>query len=424
MQLLIKNITVLHPGSPHHRQTVDIFIQKGQITEIASGLQKIRVQEIDGANLMALPGLFDLGTTIGDPGLEHREDLRSATQAALQGGFTGLACLPNTSPSLHSKSEITYVRNFSKGNPVDILPMGAVSEDCAGKDLTEIYDMFASGAVAFTDGKNPIQNSGLMLRALLYVLPFDGIVINQPLDKSIAPGGQMHEGIVSTSLGMKGIPALAEELMLKRDIFLAEYSGSRLHILNVSTAGAVDLIKRAKAKGLKISASASVMNLVCDDSMVEGFDSNYKVMPPLRGREDMKALKAGLKDGTIDFITTNHSPLDEEAKNLEFPYAEFGAIGLESSFALSHTFLSKNFDLEKLVEQWAIAPRVLLKLPIPEIAKGAAANLCIFDPNEEWTFSTEDIASKSKNTPFIGWKLKGQIKAVIKDNHLFIRQNL
>jgi dihydroorotase len=421
MQVLIKNPLIVFPGSPFHGQHTDLLVQQGIITEIGKDLHAPHAEQIDAAAWILGPGLFDLGTAVGDPGFEHREDLISATKAALAGGFTGFACLPNTNPALHSKSEIVYIRNFSKSNPVEIYPIGALSQECQGKDITEMYDMHAAGAVAFSDGKRPVQDSGLMLRALQYVIPFGGLIINTPLDKTISPGGQMHEGIMSTALGLRGLPSIAEELMLKRDIYLADYSESRLHVMNVSTKGSVSIIKQAKSKGLQVTASVAAMNLVCDDSMLEDFDSNLKVMPPLRSKEDQKALLKGIADGTIDCITTNHTPLDAESKNLEFPYADFGAIGLESAFALNHTWLGKSLGLDLLIDKWALSPRRILGIPLPEMNKGKAANFMLFNPEEEWTFGQQDIYSKSTNTPFIGWNLKGRIKAVIHKEHTFIR---
>lgn len=416
MQLIIKNATLVFPGSGFDGEKADIFIKNGQIEAIGKGLTGANVRILDVKGACVSPGWLDLGTLTGDPGYEHREDFSSVAKAAAAGGYSALACLPNTSPSIHSKSEVEYVKNRSKGSVVEFLPIGAVSTDCKGKDITEMYDMHAAGAVAFSDGKKPVQDSGLLMRALLYVRPFDGVILNQPLDKTVAPNGQMHEGVMSTSLGLRGIPSLAEELMIRRDIFLAEYTDSRLHIHNISSAGAVDLVREAKAKGLKITASVAAMNIACDDHVLHDFDTNFKVMPPVREESDFMALRQGLADGTIDCITSNHTPLDEEAKNLEFPFAEFGATGLETAFGLSWMHLHNVLTISELVGKMAIAPRKILHLPVPELAQGATANLTIFDPNQEWTFTRKDIFSKSKNTPFVGWRMKGKVLAVIRDN--------
>lgn len=423
MQLLIKNATIVFPGSKMDGEVVDISINNGLITAVGTGLAAKDATVVDVKNAYVSPGWLDLGAMVGDPGLEHREDFVSVEKAATAGGFTGLACLPNTSPAIHAKSEVQYVVGRSAGSLVSFLPIGAVSRDCAGKDITEMYDMHAAGAVAFSDGKKPIHDSGLMLRALQYVQPFDGVILNHPHDRSMAPSGQMHEGTMSASLGMKGIPALAEELMLRRDIYLAAYTGSKVHALNISTAGAVQLVREAKASGLKVTASVAAMNLACDDHLLHEFDPNFKVMPPVRELSDVEALHAGLADGTIDCITSNHTPLDPESKNLEFPFADFGAIGLETAFGLSWMHLNHVLTISQLIEKLAIAPRRLLGLNVPKIGPGMVANLTIFDPEKEWTFTAKDIFSKSKNTPFLGWSMKGRVLGVLNNNRYWLASN-
>lgn len=413
MQLLIKNATLVFPQSEHDGTMADIFIKNGKIESLGKGLTASGAEVFDANGACVSPGWLDLGTLVGDPGLEHREDFASVEKAARAGGYTAIACLPNTVPALHSKSEIQYVRSRSDRSLVDFLPIGAVSHDCGGKDITEMYDMRAAGAVAFSDGKKPIQDSGLLLRALQYVQPFGGTILNRPHDRTMAPGGQMHEGTMSTSLGLKGIPSLAEEVMLRRDIYLAEYTGSRLHALNISTAAAVELVRDAKARGLQVTSSVAAMNLACDDHLLSEFDANFKVMPPIRELADMEALRAGLADGTIDCITSNHVPLDPESKNLEFPFADFGAIGLETAFGLSWMHLTNLLTVSQLVEKLAILPRQVLGLPVAKIGPGVEANLTVFDPKQDWTFSRSDIHSKSKNTPFVGWRLMGKVLGVV-----------
>lgn len=420
MQLLINNVLIVHPASKYHGETTNILIKNGRIAAIGKSIIAEAAESFDAGGNCVSPGWLDLGAQTGDPGFEHREDFSTVTKAAAAGGYTAIACLPNTFPAIHSKSEVLYAKNRAKNNLVDFLPIGAVSQDCAGKDITEMYDMNAAGATGFSDGKNTVRDSGLMMRALQYVQPFGGVIINHPLDEDIAHGGQMHEGVMSTSLGLKGIPDISEELMVQRDIFLAEYTGSRVHLLNISTAGSVRLVKAAKAKGIDVTASVAAMNVACDDSHLHDFDSNFKVMPPLRTKTDMKALQKGLKDGTIDCITSNHTPLDAEAKNLEFPFAAFGAIGLETAFALCNTHLQGVLTTGQIVEKLAIAPRKILDLPVPEIAEGAPAELTIFDPEKEWTFTEKDICSKSKNTPFADWDFRGKVLAIVRENHFSI----
>ncbi|MEM9823524.1 MAG: dihydroorotase, partial [Bacteroidota bacterium] len=272
--------------------------------------------------------------------------------------------------------------------------------------------------IAFSDGKKSLQNGGVMMRALQYVKAFDGLIMNHPDDHSLSAGAQMHEGRTSTSLGMRGIPAIAEELMLQRDIYLLEYTESRLHVANVSTRGAVDLLRTAKAKGLAITASVAIMNLVASDEALSHFDTHYKVLPPLREKEDIDALLEGLKDGTIDFIASNHMPWEKEAKDLEFPYAKFGAIGMETLYALCNTHLSDQLSHEDLVRLLALRSRDILGLPLPEIAEGADANLTLFHPKQKWIYHEKDIRSRSKNSPFIGQEFLGKVMAIINNGVL------
>jgi len=421
MNFLIRKATVIDPSSPYHGKVVDIFIEGDKITSIGSNLKRNADQliEVDGAHVS--PAWVDIGVQVCDPGYEHREDLRSVSLAAAAGGFTTIAAQPNTSPAVDGKTEVSYLKQYSKGKLVDILPIGAVTTKCQGKDITEMIDMHYAGAVAFSDGNQAIADNGMALRALEYVKAFDGIVINQPLDRTLAFEGQMHEGVVSTSLGMKGIPNLAEDLMVQRDIYLAQYADSRLHLANLSSQFAVEWVRQAKAKGLKVTCSVAALNLAYDDRALVEFDSNFKVLPPLRSSEDIEALKQGLKDGTIDLIGSNHVPLEEEAKKLEFPYADFGAIGLETSYALINTHLEGVLSQTELVEKLAINPRRIFNLEEVIVREGARANLSIFNPQESWTVQAKDIFSKSKNCPLLGQTLKGKVIGVINNGQCFLR---
>ncbi len=418
MLLLIKNVRCI-TGNGETTGPQDLLIRDGIIEKIGAGLHAESGAEVwDFANACVSPGWFDVGVHTGDPGYEHREDLHTAAQAAAAGGFTGVASFPNTHPAVHAKAEILYIRNKTAAAPVSFYPIGAISQDAAGKDLAELYDMHAAGAVAFSDGRKPVQDAGLLLRALQYAKAFNGLIINQPHHNTIAAGGQMHEGLISTSLGMRGIPALAEEIMLQRDLSLLEYAGSRLLAHLVSTRKSVELLRRAKAAGLDVKASVALVSLCFTDEKLGGeghpaFDSNWKLLPPLRSADDAAALLEGLADGTIDFICTNHTPWDEEAKNLEFPYAEFGMIGLQTAFALYRTFLDKHLTVSDFVEKFAVAPRRALGLPVPEIREGARAELTVFSPDGEFVFSENDIRSRSKNTPFIGQQLRGQVLGIV-----------
>lgn len=416
MLLLIKNARcITAEGELPTRQ--DILIRDGVIEKMGAGLAAEPGATVwDFPNACVSPGWFDLGIQACDPGFEHREDLRSAARAAAAGGFTAVANFPNTQPALHGKSEVLYVRNKTAGEAVHFHPVGAISEDAAGKDLAELYDMHAAGAVAFSDGAKPVQDAGLLLRALQYCQAFDGLVINHPHHKTIAHGGQMHEGLVSTSLGMKGIPALAEEIMLQRDLSLLEYAGGRLMVHLVSTKKSVDMLRRAKAAGLQVTASVALLNLCFTDEQMSGaqaFDSNWKVLPPLRSAADRAALREGLADGAIDLVCTNHNPWDEEAKNLEFPYAEFGMLGLQTAFPLWQNYLGDQFSLSDFVRVFADTPRQVLGLPVPELREGAPAELTVFDPDASYTLTEGGILSKSKNSPFIGQALRGRVLGIV-----------
>ncbi len=419
MQLLIKNAILIDPASKFHGEKINILIKKGQIEKIGKRLtsEKAKVLNADGACLSV--GWLDIGALVGDPGHEHREDFQTLEKAALHGGYSAVACLPNTSPAIHSKSEVLYIKGRAKSSLVNFLPIGAVSDHCAGKDITEMYDMRKAGAVAFSDGKKPIQDSGLMMRALQYVQPFDGVIINQPLDNNVAQGGQLHEGKVSTSLGLRGIPSMAEELIVQRDIYLSEYTDSKLHLLNISTAESVRLVRLAKKKGLKVTASVAALNLAFTDQELNDFDSNFKVLPPLRSEKDRKALIEGLKDGTIDCITSNHTPLEAELKSLEFLYADFGAIGLQTAFST----VCRAMDNEQLptfiAEKMAYGPRRVLGLTIPEVSVGSRAEFTLYDPSGKWSLEPEKIQSKSKNSPLIHQTMQGKVVAVVVGNKFF-----
>ncbi len=423
MLLLLKNIQIVDGQTT---APVDLLIRDGVIEAIGKDLSAEPGARIwSQAGACVSPGWMDVGVQTGDPGYEHREDLESATRAAAAGGFTAIACFPNTHPAVHSKSEVLYIQHKTAGGLVHIHPIGAVSVDCAGKDLAEMYDMHAAGAVAFSDGGNAVQDAGLMLRALQYARAFDGLVMNTPYHKSVAAGGQMHEGVASTMLGMKGIPALAEELMIQRDLSLMSYAESRLHLHLVSTAKGVAMVRAAKKAGLPVTCSVAIANLCFTDKILTGvlpaplkspgeaFDAAWKILPPLREQADVEALLEGLADDTIDFICSNHTPWDEEAKNLEFPYAEFGMTAMETIFALCRTFLRQYLPLPKLVEKMAIAPRRVLGLSRPEIKPGAPAVLTVFAPDQPFTFTEKDFYSKSRNTPFMNQSLTGKVLGII-----------
>ncbi|MFN0215620.1 MAG: dihydroorotase [Saprospiraceae bacterium] len=412
MQTLLKSARIFDGRSESRAQ--DILIENGLIKLISDRIPVPQEAKIwESPNLCVSPGWLDLGVYAADPGFEHREDLYTTAAAAAAGGFTSVACFPNTDPAIHTKSEILYVKNKAAVLPVQVYPIGAISQGCEGKDLAELFDMHAVGAIAFSDGKRSVQDAGLLLRALQYAKAFNGLVINVPHHKTIAAGGQIHEGLMSTTLGLKGLPALAEELMVQRDLSLLEYSEGRLHIHLISTAKSVELIRAAKRAGLSVTCSVAVANLCFTDEKLANFDSNWKIVPPLRSSTDTAALVEGLCDGTIDFICSNHTPWHEEAKNQEFSYAEFGMIGMETAFSLCRTFLNKKLKINDLVEKLSLGARRVLKLEVPKIAQGERADLTVFDPDAAWVLEEKDIRSKSKNTPFIGQKFQGKALVII-----------
>lgn len=415
--ILIRSVTILHPASNYHNTISDILIVDGKITKIAKEITSNEdVVLIDGSNKYLSPGFFDLNANFCEPGLETKEDLISGSAAAIAGGFTGVAVQPTTNPVIHSKSEVSYIVNRTKEFIVDVHPMGCISQHREGKDIAELYDMRMAGAVAFTDGIRPITDSGLMSRALLYAKGFDGLVFSFPEDASIAGKGKMNEGIVSTYLGMKGIPALAEEVHISRDLYLAEYNDCPVHFSTISSANSVALIKNAKKKGLKVSCDVAAHHLVLSDEVLEDFDSNYKVKPPLRTAADVSALLGGLKDGTIDAIVSQHTPHEIEFKEVEFEIASFGIIGLQTVLPLA---LKAGLSPEMIVEKLAINPRKILSLPIPVFEEGEEANLVLFDSNEDWVFDASTNKSKSSNSPFLKTTLKGKVLLACNNGQVF-----
>lgn len=413
MNILIRSAHIIDPGSSHHDKVMDILIENGVITAIKSKVNTEKnVKIIKADNLYVSAGWLDMQVNFCDPGFEHKEDLESGIRAAAYGGFTGVATVSGTNPPIHSKSEVQYIINKTSSAIVDIYPIGTLSHKQEGKDLSEMYDMQQAGAVAFSDDKKNVEDAGLLMRALLYAQNFGGIVITHCDDRSISSDGKMNEGETSTRLGLKGIPALAEELMISRNIFLAEYTDSSLHISNVSTQRSVELIRQAKEKGLKITSSVNAYNIALDDTALSDFNSNYKLNPPLRTKPDLEALRKGISDGTIDVITSDHRPQDTESKELEFDHASNGMIGLETAFGLMNTFRGST-RLEKLIRSLTVNPRKVLKLQPVKIEEGEIANMSLFDPEEEWVFDKSHIRSRSANTPFEGMKFKGKVIGII-----------
>ena len=410
MNLFIKGITIADPNSKFNQSTCDVRVEDGKIVSIAKQLSPAKGDEIfEGNGAFLSPGFFDLNCSIGDPGLETKEDLQTATAAAKAGGFTALAVLPNSKPVVQSKGQVEYLLNKTKTNLVDVHPIGAISNDLQGKELAELYDMKNAGAVAFSDGDHPIADDGFMSRALQYAQGFGALLMVYPENKSMAGKAQINESKNSILLGMKGLPALAEEMHIARDIYLATYHNSPIHISTISTAGSVALIKRAKKDGVKITCDVAAHQLSFTEDLLNDFDSNYKVKPPLRSKSDNKALIAGLKDGTIDAICTQHRPHEIEFKDVEFEQAAYGIIALQTALPL---LLSAGLSVDLIAEKLSINPRKILGLPVAIINVGEEANFTIYHPTKEWVFDTKTNASKSNNSPLLGKILIGKVQLV------------
>lgn len=416
MNLLIKGVTIADPGSKFNRQKCDVRVEQGKITAIESNINTLKGETaFDGVGLILSPGFFDLNCSIGDPGFETKEDIYTATAAAAAGGFTGLAVLPHTKPVVQSKGEVAYIVNKAKGNLVEVLPVGAISQNLEGKELAEMYDMQQAGAVAFSDGTRPIADDGFMSRALQYAKGIKGLLMVYPENKSIAGKSQVNESKNSVLLGMKGLPGLAEEMHISRDIFLATYHDAPIHISNISTAGSVALIRKAKKDGLKVTCDVAAHQLVFTEELLNDFDSNYKVKPPLRGKADVKALLAGIKDGVIDAIASQHRPHEIEFKDVEFEIAAYGIIALQTVLPL---LIKAGLDAGQIAEKLAINPRTVLGIIAPVIEKGAEANFTVYSPTEEWVYNSAHNFSKSANSPLLNKKLTGKVKLVYNNKQI------
>ena len=416
---LLKSVRIIDKNSPFHQQIKHIAIRDGQITAIVGETEAIEAKQViayQGACLSV--GWFDMRSVVPAIGMEYKEDLLSASEAASIGGFTEIAVLPTANPPLQTKEAVGYILKQSESLLNTFYPIAAASVDTKGEEMTEMLDLHTAGAVAFSDGISPTTNTSLIVKTLQYLTQFDGLFINMPDEKNLSKFGLMHEGIHSTLLGMKGFPSLAEEMGIIRDLKLLEYAGGKIHLSGISCAESVQLIRKAKQENSNITASIAAHQLAFTDADLKEFDTNLKVKPPLRTSKDIEALQIGLLDGTIDAIVSDHQPQDEESKKLEFDMAEFGMIGLETAFATANTW--SNLPLEALVEKMTTSPRHILKIAQPKIAVGERANLTLFAPEQTWQYELNAIRSKSKNSPFVGKTLKGKVLAVFNKGKVFI----
>ena len=412
--MIIRRVKIIDPNSQYNGEVKDVMIKDGIFVKIAADIESDNEEVIEFEQSYISPGWFDLFAFLKDPGFEYKEDFRTCMAAAQKGGFTGLALMPNTRPYVQNKSEIEYIKSLAKTSLVEVVPLGCTTRDQNGKELTEMFDMYEAGALGFCDGLKAL-GSDVLLRALQYVKQFKGVVFDYPNDASLAVSTTMHEGDVSTALGLKGMPSIAEALGVQRGIGLLEYTKSKLHFAHITSKESLSLIRSAKEKGLNITASVSSLNLMFNDRSLEDFDTNYKLKPVLRSEEDRLALIEAVKDGLIDVVCSNHNPEDQESKDIEFLFAKDGAINLETSFSALMMALGENANLDVIVQVLALNPRGVLGLEVPVIEEGKQANVTIFDPCKDWIYSTSNKASIVNNSPFLNKKITGKALAVYND---------
>ncbi len=419
MNVLIKQAKIISPSSSFNGQIKDILITNGKISGIGDSINEKTYQVIEHDGLCVSIGWMDMFADFGDPGFEQKENIESGAKAAAAGGFTDVMLIPNSQPVVDNKAQVEYIVQKAKQVAVNIHPIGAISKKTEGKELSEMYDMRQSGALAFSDGIKPVQNSGLILKALQYVKSFDGPIIQIPDDNTIGTNGLMNEGIISTQMGLPGKPVLAEELMVARDLKLARYADSKIHFTGVSSPKSLDYIKRSKESGIKVTCSITPYQVYFCDEDLQGYDTNLKLNPPVRTKEDMQTMRKALLDGTIDCIASHHLPQHWDNKTCEFEYAKPGMIALETMFAV---LMSCGLSAEDFVQMQSINVRNIFGLPIPEIKEGETASLTLFTPDTEFVFEETKIHSKSKNSPFIGKHLKGKVIGIINKSNIHLNK--
>ena len=408
MTILLRQVKIADTNSPFNGLVKDILVQDQQIISITDQYKGKADQIIECKHTNICPGFVDPFVHFCDPGMENRENLQSGAAAASVGGFTTVFVIPNTNPVIDTKSQVTYIHQHAQELPIHILPLGAISKKIEGKDLAEMIDMHSNGAIAFTDGLHPVQSTLLFLKALQYVKAFDGVVIQMPIDKSLGSLGLMNEGILSTQLGLPGIPAIAEELMIHRDIELVKYTQSKLHITSVSTAKGIALIAAAKKEGLPISCSVTPYHLFFTEEDIKDYNTLLKVFPPLRSKEDQKALIKAVENGIVDCISSHHMPQDWDGKNIEFENAKAGMASIETSFSAVKQKIP-SLSENKLAELFSINARQIFNLPSMTIEEGAAAEFTLFNTQACTCLSKEHSKSKSANSPFWDLTLQGKI---------------
>ncbi|SMO44814.1 dihydroorotase [Gracilimonas mengyeensis] len=424
--MLLQN---LKPVSQSHKgdETVDIRIEEGMIKEIGAGLEATEGEEShDFGGAYVSPGWMDMHVHLREPGFEHKETIETGCDAAAFGGFTAVACMPNTKPATHTRDVVEFIIKKAEKLPVDVHPIACVTKERKGKSIAEMADLKEGGAVAFSDDGDPVYNSQVMRVALEYSSMLNMPIINHEEDLDLSRPGHMNEGKVSTRLGLDGTPGIAEEVMIARDIMLAEYTGGHIHVAHISTKNAVDLVRQAKKKGINVTTEVCAHHFDLTDEEIEKqhFNTNFKMHPPLRTQEDVDAMVEGLVDGTIDAICTDHAPHAIEEKEVEFMYAPNGIIGMETAWSITNQRLlqTEKLNLQQLMDKLVYNPRKILNLEAPELKEGAKANLTFFNTDEEWTFTPKNVRSKSKNSPYLDTKLKGRAVGIFNKGQLVLNE--
>ncbi len=423
MKILIKNGRLIDPAN--NIDTVqDVLIEDGRISQLAVGIDASDAEVIDATNLLVTPGLIDLHTHLRDPGLEYKEDIISGTRAAAAGGVTSLACMPNTSPVNDTLAITKYIIDKAQEEgSANVFPIASISKGMKGETLTEMGELKAAGCVGFSDDGLPVTSGELMRRAFEYADTFDAPIISHAEDLSLVGDGVMNDGPVATELGLKGIPWVAEDAATAREIMLAEFTGGRLHMCHVSTKGSIDLVRQAKARGVRVTCEVTPHHFTLTDEAVRGYDTNAKMNPPLRSQADVDAVRTGLADGTVDAIATDHAPHHYDEKNVEFAIAMNGIVGLESLLPLTLKLVDDGIiDLNKAISLLTSQPAKIIDIDRGTLAVGAVADITVIDPQLEWAFTAEGLHSKSKNSPFIGWTMKGAaVKTLLAGKIVFAR---
>ncbi len=416
MKLLIKNGHVVDPANKIE-ETLDVLVNNGKIAKIGKSISDKEAKVIDAKGLVVTPGFIEMHAHFREPGFEYKETIETGSRAAVKGGYTTVCCMPNTNPAIDNQAMVEFINMKSKQvGLIDVLAIGTITKARSGEELAPIGELFKAGAVAISDDGSTVMNAEILRRALEYCKMFNIPVIEHCEDKNLTVEGMMNEGYYSTLLGLKGIPQAAEETIVARDIIIAKETGGKLHIAHVSTAGSIDLIKNAKNNGINVTAETAPHYFTLDDSMLTGYETNFKMNPPLRSKEDVKAIKKALKDGTIDAIATDHAPHAELDKDLEFTLAAFGIIGLETALPLiiEELVKPKVLTMSQAIAKITINPAKILNLNKGTLSEGADADITIFDPDKKVIINEEFFAGQSSNSPFLGKELTGSVECVIK----------